>query len=214
MAKALFLCHVSGDNQPIIDGVKAILINSDSAGAVKASGAVTFSGVGTADDTVTVGGITYTLVAAPAVAYDVDIGANVTETGANLAAAINAGAGAGTAYGTGTVAHPDVSAAADTGVVTVTAKIHGPSGNLIATTEAGTGASFAAAALAGGTVSDVQADAVAAANRAKGISLFKGAYFDTVINVGDLTDAPNPVFADTAAVLIDQFDGVSTVAAA
>jgi hypothetical protein len=52
----------------------------------------------TANDTVTIGGVTFTFVASPSVAGDVDIGANVDGTRANLAAAINGGAGAGTAY--------------------------------------------------------------------------------------------------------------------
>lgn len=52
----------------------------------------------TADDTVTVKGVTFTFVASPSAAGDVDLGANVDATRANLAAAINGGAGAGTAY--------------------------------------------------------------------------------------------------------------------
>lgn len=112
----------------------------------------TFSGTGTANDTVTIGATVYTLVAAPSVAFDVDIGATADETAANLAAAINAGAGAGTAYGTGTTAHPDVTAVAVGPVVTVTAKVAGVGGNAIALAESGTGFSWAGAAafLAGG----------------------------------------------------------------
>lgn len=52
----------------------------------------------TADDTVTVKGVTFTFKAAPSAAGEVDIGANVDATRANLAAAINGGSGAGTAY--------------------------------------------------------------------------------------------------------------------
>lgn len=52
----------------------------------------------TADDTVVVGGVTFTFKASPASAGHVDIGANVDETRANLAAAINGGAGAGSDY--------------------------------------------------------------------------------------------------------------------
>lgn len=52
----------------------------------------------TANDTVSVGGVTFTFVASPTNPGDVDIGANVDGTRANLAAAINGGAGAGTAY--------------------------------------------------------------------------------------------------------------------
>lgn len=52
----------------------------------------------TANDTVTIGGVVFTFVASPTNPGDIDIGANVDGTRANLAAAINAGAGAGTAY--------------------------------------------------------------------------------------------------------------------
>ena len=52
----------------------------------------------TADDTVTVKGVTFTFKAAPSAAGEVDIGADVDGSRANLAAAINGGAGAGTTY--------------------------------------------------------------------------------------------------------------------
>lgn len=52
----------------------------------------------TADDTVTVKGVTFTFKAAPAAAGEVDLGANADASRANLAAAINGGSGAGTTY--------------------------------------------------------------------------------------------------------------------
>jgi len=52
----------------------------------------------TADDTVTIQGVTFTFVASPSAAGDVDIAGDVDGTRANLAAAINAGAGAGSEY--------------------------------------------------------------------------------------------------------------------
>lgn len=52
----------------------------------------------TANDTVTVMGVTFTFVASPTTAGHVDIGADADASRANLAAAINGGAGAGTAY--------------------------------------------------------------------------------------------------------------------
>ncbi len=123
------------------------------ASTVEASGTLTFSGVGTVADTITIGSVTYTLRAAPTtVANEVKIGATATETAANLVAAINGAAGSGTTYGSLTTAHPDVTASAAAAVVTVTAKNGGTAGNSIATTETGTGTSFGAAALAGGTV--------------------------------------------------------------
>lgn len=118
----------------------------------EAAGALTFSGVGTAADTITIGSKTYTLRAAPTtVANEVKIGATATETAANLIAAINGGAGAGIAYGSLTTAHPDVVASAGSaGVVNVVAKVGGTAGNSIATTETGTSTSFGAATLTGG----------------------------------------------------------------
>lgn len=52
----------------------------------------------TANDTVTIGGVTFTFVATPTNPGDVDLGGAADTTRANLAAAINGGAGAGTAY--------------------------------------------------------------------------------------------------------------------
>lgn len=52
----------------------------------------------TANDTVSVGGVTFTFVATPTNPGDVDIGGDADTSRANLAAAINGGAGAGTAY--------------------------------------------------------------------------------------------------------------------
>ena len=52
----------------------------------------------TADDTVTINGVVFTFVAAPASAWDVDIWANAAESVDNLVAAINGASGAGTTY--------------------------------------------------------------------------------------------------------------------
>jgi hypothetical protein len=118
--------------------------------AMAASGELTFSGTGTADDTITIGSTVYTLKAAPTtVAYEVKIGATAAESAANLIAAINAGPGAGTAYGSLTPAHPQVSAAqgSTTAKVKVTALMAGDEANTIATTESGTNTSWTATTL-------------------------------------------------------------------
>jgi hypothetical protein len=52
----------------------------------------------TANDTVVINGVTFTFVASPTNPGDVDLGGAADTTRANLAAAINGGAGAGTAY--------------------------------------------------------------------------------------------------------------------
>ena len=85
-------------------------------------------------ETVFIGGTMYTFKTAVAEAYDVKIGANASDTLDNLIAAIMGGAGEGDVYGTGTEAHPDVTAAAGDGdTMVVTAKVAGTSGNLIGT---------------------------------------------------------------------------------
>lgn len=129
--------------------------------ATAAQGTLTLTGNVTADDEVTIGSITYKFVAEPAAAYDVAIAGSASDTIDNLIAAITAGEGVGTAYGTGTVAHPDVTAAAggdDT--MTVTALVKGAAGNAIGTTDptdAGDVIAFGAAALAGGVDGQVGA---------------------------------------------------------
>ncbi len=140
--------------------------------ATHAIGVLTFSGTGTEADTVTIDGVVYTLkdTLTPA-ANEVLIGAAADDTADNLAAAINKTAGGDTLYGDATVRHASVVASRDgTGIVTVTAKIAGEAGNAIATTEAGTGASFAAATLVGGTGEGVKAVGIMGMKAVTGVS--------------------------------------------
>lgn len=130
------------------------LIASLTSAAIAASKALTISAITSANtQTVTIGGQTYTFnTSLTNTANNVLIGADVTAMAANLAAAINAGAGAGTTYGTGTVANASVSATAALGVVTVTALTAGTAGNSVAISETLTNAAWAggATALSGG----------------------------------------------------------------
>ena len=107
--------------------------------AVAATGTLTATGNPSATATITIGTTTYTIVAeltTPAVPFEVLKDATASDTLNNLKAAINAAAGAGTTYGTGTTAHPTVTAAAGEGdTVTITAKTKGVAGNAIATTD-------------------------------------------------------------------------------
>lgn len=108
--------------------------------AVAASGKLVSTGTRVSDgEKVTIGTTVYTFKTAltnPAVAYEVLIGANTGAQATNLVAAIMGTAGAGTTYGTGTVAHTLVSAAvADTDDVALTAKTKGVAGNAIATSD-------------------------------------------------------------------------------
>jgi hypothetical protein len=107
----------------------------------RAAGTLTFSGVGTAADTVTINGDVITLRAAadPALA-EVTIGGTATATAQNMKAYINN--------------HSDtlgVTASGAAAVLTLTAVEPGPVGNAITTTEAGTNTAFGAATLTGGS---------------------------------------------------------------
>lgn len=103
--------------------------------------------VGTKDGTTAA---VYTFKTAISTAYDVLIDTTATNTLTNLLNAINAGSGAGTKYGTGTVSNFDVTASAlPAGQILVTANIAGSGGNSIASTSTSTG-SWATSTLIGG----------------------------------------------------------------
>jgi hypothetical protein len=146
-----------------IDALQAVApeYTATFATAAAAQGTLTLTGNVTADDEVTIGSVTYKFVAKLAAAYDVAIADTASDTIDNLIAAITAGEGVGTAYGTGTVAHPDVTAAVgQDDTMTVTAKIKGVAGNAIGTTDptdARDVIAFGAAALAGGVDGQVGA---------------------------------------------------------
>lgn len=122
------------------------------AAATQAAGTLTITTNPAVDgETVVIGGITYTFVAALTnVPNQVLIGATTTLSASNLAAAINAGAGAGTAYTAGTKAHQLVTASPSTNTVVVTAKAYGAVGNAITTTETMAAGAWGGSVLAGG----------------------------------------------------------------
>ena len=66
--------------------------------SLKSSASVGIATNPTANDTVSINGVTFKFVASPSAAGDVDIGANAAGSVDNLVAAINGGTGAGTAY--------------------------------------------------------------------------------------------------------------------
>lgn len=120
--------------------------------AVRAVGTYTDAGVADAE-TVVIGGKTYTW---KTTLTDTDgfvaIGGSNTIALANLKAAINLEAGAGTAYAASTTINQYVKATASTAsTLTVEARDPGIAGNHIPTTETGVSASWGAATLAGGT---------------------------------------------------------------
>lgn len=125
------------------------LADSDNPNAY-ASGTVTFSvAVPTAGETVTINGDAFTFAAAANVdtPYEVAIGATLTETAANLTAAINKHR---TDFG---IANGVIATSA-AGVVTV--KSAGTAGNAVTLAETGTNIAVSGGTLTGGTDSDAE----------------------------------------------------------
>lgn len=115
-------------------------------GAVKASGTVTFSGTGAANDTIIINGVTFTAKASGATGNEWNVGASATLSAAAAAAAINASA---TALISGYV-----TASASEGVLTITAGKAGIMGNTVTIAEGVDGSSHMAvsgARLTGGS---------------------------------------------------------------
>lgn len=99
---------------------------------VRASAQIQFDADPVATDEVTIGNIKYIYIATPAAAYDVDVGADITTSVANLVLAMNAtGVGVATTYyETGTLENPMMYAAtAATNQILLTARIPGTVGN-------------------------------------------------------------------------------------
>jgi len=123
-----------------------------------ATGIFTLAGLPLNGETVTVGttnspAVTavYKFVTALAAANDVLIGATAAATISNLVAAITAGAGAGTVYGTGTLVNNDVTASPlPNGQMLASALTPGTAGNSLATTTTSTNGSWGGATLSGG----------------------------------------------------------------
>lgn len=118
--------------------------------AVAATGMLSFNGNVLGDEEITIGSTVYRFVNELVFAYDVLIGASASITINNLIAAVNAAAGEGTVYGTGTVEHPDVTASTTPGEMNVTAKVAGAAGNSIVTTSTSLTATWGAGTLEGG----------------------------------------------------------------
>jgi hypothetical protein len=111
----------------------------------RATAVLTLTANPTAGETVTLGSVTYTFQTtfSSNPANEINIGANTEETLSNLIAAVQAGAGAGTDYGTGTSANVDVIGQAvfdPQGFFQ--AQVLGASGNSLASTETLANGSF------------------------------------------------------------------------
>lgn len=166
----------------VVDALGALAVFTP---GVMASGTITLSvAVPTAGETVTIAGIEYTFADAAAAPYEVTIGATLNDTAANLAAAINAGAGSGTVYGAGTLANEFVTASVASAVVTVTAKVVGTGGNAITLAETGDNIAVSGATLANGTAATSNAYGILAtavdipAGVSAQVPLYKAGHFD------------------------------------
>ena len=107
-------------------------------GMIASQGTLTLGGAIPANnEAMTVGTQTYTWkTALTGAADEIKRGLTVDDCIDNFVAAINAAAGAGTTYGTGTVANADVSAVKSSGTAAIlTARVAGVVGDAIATTE-------------------------------------------------------------------------------
>lgn len=117
-----------------------------------ATGTLTFTGQPADNDTVTIGTKTYTF---QTVLTNVDgnifIGATLAATIANFEAAIELGAGSGTAYAAATTLNTQVTATAGATTLVITAKESGTGGNSIGTTETSANASWGGATMSGGS---------------------------------------------------------------
>jgi len=135
-------------------GTMDLFIEVGRQGEVPAGGLLTVTAVGFANtETVTIDGKVYTFqTVLTNVNGNIQIGVDAAESLFNLRSAINLSGGAGTRYALATTLHPTVEAAPAPGLhMEAEAKIAGPSGNSITTTEASAEASWASATLQGGT---------------------------------------------------------------
>lgn len=154
----------------------------DAAAAVQSTSTLTLTGNAVAAETVTVGDIVYTWRASVSTtANEVKIGATASDSLDNLIAAINAGAGGGTVYGSATVANPKATAAAGTGDTMIASAVAvGELGNGVVTTETMTNGSWNRAAMAGGLNAnswdganvDFQGTAITPPNQIKAILVY------------------------------------------
>jgi flagellar hook protein FlgE len=163
--------------------------------ATAATGTLTVTGNAANNETVTIGTTTYTFVTAlstgPTVPDQVLIGLTAADTLANLAAAVNGGAGIGTTYSTGTVADASVTATASATTLSLSASAPGSTGNSIAATTTMANGTFGAATLTGGT------DATSTSGSGDGIFTEPVVVYDSLGNSHTLTFSFTKTAANT-----------------
>lgn len=149
--------------------------NSSVATGTAPTGTITASGVAVADETITIGNVTYTWKAAITAASppnQIKIGAAATNSLDNLKDAINgtSAVGApGSEYSQGTVRHPHVTAGAKNSTTLVVASPNTNTGGSLATTETMTNWAWGASTLSAGTLGAI-AQNTATNNGPAGIS--------------------------------------------
>lgn len=116
-------------------------------------------------ETVTLGSKTYTFkTALTPTPFEVLIGISASVALDNLKSAVNATAGAGTTYATGTGANPDITAGTKTATtILFTAKVGGKGGNALVSTETSAHLSFGSATLTQLEVDPADLGSIAAA---------------------------------------------------
>lgn len=159
---------------------------------VKATGVLTSSGVFQTTETATVGVQVYTFVTAlSGNSYEVLIGANAAASLDNFKSAINATAGEGTTYGSGTKIHPDATATTNTDTAqTVEYNSIGVVGNLVATTETCDNIAWGAAVMESGADASIVINAVitpAIGYHDLGSASFKVGAYATIANTLNVT---------------------------
>jgi flagellin len=153
-ATALSVFLSDAGSQGSITATTGALSSASLGLGAQATNVLSFIGQPSANDTVTIGTNVFKFVAAASAAGDVTIGADLNETISNLAAAINGGPGAGSAYVAQTTpANTGATAGGATGTtLTITATAVGAAGNSVATTKSGSNLGFLSGAnLQGGS---------------------------------------------------------------
>lgn len=143
--------------------------------AQAAKGTLTFTANPSANDTVTVGEVTYKFVTVLAAANDVLIGSTKEDTASNLDAAINDSEGEGTIYGTGTAQNAAAESTVEDGVVSIEAFPAGTSGNSVVLASTSTAVTASGETLSGGVD---ESTASAATASFVGVAVFN--YYSTV----------------------------------
>lgn len=149
-----------GTGQLIANATASDFSRLETTGLTAASKNLAASGNPSDGDTVTIGSTVYSFESGALDApYKVDIGGDAEASLLNLVHAINGTGTPGTNYATGTVLHPDVTAAEGTGdSIDVTAKVKGYKGNSIALAESSSNLAWdsGATALSGGVGRDLR----------------------------------------------------------